>query len=332
MDPVDRLVLSEWEAWGRPGDRVGVVDAPALAAAGLDAGLTVTAWCDDLRDEQALPDGVRVARSGAEFGAQDVYWLRLPKALSALDEYAGWCAGSGAALLAGGRIRHMNHSMNAVLARHFGDVSASLGRSGARVLRARQPRPGGIGWPRTTPQPGWGVTLSHHGATFSGGSVDSGTRLLLSRLDDLADGPDPAEIVDLGCGNGVIGVLLARRFPNATVRGIDVSLAAVRASEESARLNGVHLLVERRDGLAHLGDGSVDLVVTNPPFHIGTAKESTPTLDMLADAGRVLRPGGQVWCVFNSHLPWAAHLRDAVGPTRVVARSRTHTLTRSVKR
>ncbi len=327
---MDELVLDEWRAWGSPGPRVAVIDAPALAHAALDAGLEVVGFCDDLRLQDQLPHEVRVADSGEQFGPLDVAWLRLPTSLDALDEYAGWCAASGADLLAGGRIKHLNRSMNDVLARHYTQISASLGRRGARVLRGQGPRAAGAGlrrWPRTTAQPVWGVTLSHHGAAFAGGSVDAGTRLLLQHLSELPQ--NASQVVDLGCGNGVISVLLARRYPDAGVHAIDVSLAATRSTDESARLNDVEVSVERANGLTHLPDESVDLIATNPPFHVGTARESTPTMSMLSDAARVLRPGGEVWCVFNSHLPWLALLREQVGPAAVIEQNRRYTLVRA---
>jgi methyltransferase small domain protein len=69
------------------------------------------------------------------------------------------------------------------------------------------------------------------------------------------------------------------------------------------------------------------VIATNPPFHRGHAKESAPTLRMFDEAARVLRPGGQLWCVFNSHLPWRRELATRIGRTRVVAQDRNYQLT-----
>lgn len=70
----------------------------------------------------------------------------------------------------------------------------------------------------------------------------------------------------------------------------------------------------------------------NPPFHRGIAKDSEPALEMFAESARVLRPGGQLWCVYNSHLPWKARLTQAVGPTRVEEQNPYYTVTCSVAR
>ncbi|WP_409072386.1 methyltransferase [Neisseria meningitidis] len=53
---------------------------------------------------------------------------------------------------------------------------------------------------------------------------------------------------------------------------------------------------------------------------------------MLADAARVLRPGGTLWCVYNNHLPWASHVQRTVGPTHQVVRNRRYTVIRTVRR
>lgn len=318
MDVVDRLLLAE--AGELPG-RVLVVDAPGVAS-GLADRPGVKAWCDDWREHQGLPDGVRVETLTAP--AADLVLYRLPKSLGELDEVAGLASGAGARLLAGARIRHLNHSMNSVLARHYEQVSASLGVAKARVLRGEVPQPADSPWPKRRFHPDLDLWVAAHGGTFAGTKVDPGTRLLLAHLGRV----DGRRVVDLGCGNGVLSGVLARA--GRDVVATDSSFSAVAATRETARLNGVRVEVSWADGLATLPDASVDAIVSNPPFHQDRAKESSPALAMFADAGRVLVPGGEFWCVFNSHLPWRRELARVLGPTRVVEQNRNYTLTRTV--
>lgn len=367
-DPVDALLLDEARALlaGTAARSVVVLDdatgALCLGAAELlaeDAARrgSVIAHCDSLVDERRLPDGVvrvpRLAGLAAAVAAHDhdqlgamapadqdqlgpvIALVRLPKSVAALGEYAEQLAAAGVDhVLAGGRVKHMTRSMNEALAAAYGRVRASLGRQKSRVLLASSPTPGEPTWPRSRrhrdvatvggPQE---LTLCAHGATFGGTNLDLGTRLLIEHLDP---GPATADAValDLGCGNGTIAVLLARAgWPT---RGLDVSASAVAATAESAAANGVTVDAVRADGLAGLAPASADLIVCNPPFHVGTSKDSGPALAMFADAGRVLRPDGQFWCVFNSHLPWLPPLRR-IGRTEVVAQNRHYTVTRSVR-
>jgi release factor glutamine methyltransferase len=91
---------------------------------------------------------------------------------------------------------------------------------------------------------------------------------------------DPAVIVDLGTGSGVLAIALARRFPDAEVHATDLSAEAL----ELARSNADSLGAEIR---FHLGDlfnplpervaGRVDLMVSNPPYVAESEWESLPT-------------------------------------------------------
>jgi 16S rRNA (guanine1207-N2)-methyltransferase len=90
--------------------------------------------------------------------------------------------------------------------------------------------------------------------------------------------------------------------------------------------------VVRDDAAASLPAGSVDLVVCNPPFHLGTTVSDTVAERLFAGAARVLRPGGELWCVYNSHLPHRRALQRIVGPTRQVTRDPTFTVTASARR
>ena len=168
-----------------------------------------------------------------------------------------------------------------------------------------------------------------HGGAFAGSSVDFGTRLLVSFLPQF---PQEARVVaDLGCGTGVIATLTARQLPAAHVLATDDSSAACRSAEATASRNGVgdRVSVRRADLLDGVEDDSVDLVLCNPPFHRGTTRDSDAAFAMFADAGRVLVPAGELWTVYNSHLPYLTALRRLVGPTKIMGQNPRYVLTRS---
>jgi 16S rRNA (guanine1207-N2)-methyltransferase len=88
----------------------------------------------------------------------------------------------------------------------------------------------------------------------------------------------------------------------------------------------------RDDAGDSLAAGSVDLVVCNPPFHVGAAVVTTAADRLFAAAARVLRPGGELWTVYNSALRYKPELSRTVGPTRVVAQTPKFTVTVSTRR
>ena len=94
---------------------------------------------------------------------------------------------------------------------------------------------------------------------------------------------------------------MARLLPQATIHATDVSWQAIDSTHLTAQANQLDIVTHWCDGLVDIPNESVDAVVTNPPFHRGTAQDHAPTLAMLADAARVLRPGGTLWCVYNNH-------------------------------
>jgi 16S rRNA (guanine1207-N2)-methyltransferase len=143
--------------------------------------------------------------------------------------------------------------------------------------------------------------------------------------------PDARTAIDLGCGTGVIASTLAMRRPGIRMLATDQSAAAVASTRATADANGVgdRVSVVRDDALASQPDASADLIVLNPPFHIGSAVHTGIAHRMFADAGRVLAPGGELWTVWNSHLGYRAALERAVGTTRQIARNAKFTVTAS---
>jgi 16S rRNA (guanine1207-N2)-methyltransferase len=346
VDGADRLLL---ETAGPLLDRspVAVVDdgygALTLGAVALGAD-DVRVAQDLLVAERAL--AANAARTGlagryqplplAEVSAgARLVLARAPKGLDALREVAeavAAVAAPDATLLVGGRVKHLTPAMNDVLRASFGEVSATLGRHKARVLVARGPRPGPPSFPRCRTDDALGLTVCAHGAAFAGARVDPGTRALLAQLDRMA--PDARTALDLGCGTGVLAAALARARPGLTVLATDQSAAAVASARATAAANGLagRIHVKRDDAAGGEPAGSVDLVVCNPPFHLGPAVVTGAAERLFAAAGRVLRPGGELWCVWNSSLPHRGALRRLVGPTGTVSGDRRFVVTRSTRR
>ncbi|WP_411732965.1 class I SAM-dependent methyltransferase [Paeniglutamicibacter sp.] len=267
--------------------------------------------------------------------------VQLPRSLDALEEMLGFVAEHAAAsvtVLATGRIKHMSLSMNEVLGRYFESVTASLGRQKSRVLTATAVRPAA-----DRPAPRFPLQSSHalglpeplqvraFAQTFGGAKLDPGTRFLLEHLEIPLDA---RHAVDLGCGNGTIAAFLALKHPHLAVRASDQSASAVASTGATAAANRVaeRITAVQDDALASLPDASESLVVLNPPFHMGNTVHAGIALKLIADAGRVLAPGGELWCVWNSHLGYRGQLEKLVGPTRQVARNPKFTVTVSTRK
>ena len=350
-DAADRLLADlAGEAVAAPGlavigDGYGALTLAAAARGARD----IRVHQDALTGERALDANAKALDLGGTFehrpldeslvrGARTVL-LRLPRSLDALAEIATLIAEHAhpdVTVYAGGMLKHMTTAMNSVLAEVFGSVEASLARQKARVLTAREPHPAAATvldrWPERTLDADTGLWVCAHGAAFAGTTVDIGTRFLLGVLGQAV--PEARTAIDLGCGTGVLASALAAARPGLHVIATDQSAAAVASASATAAANHVadRVTVVRDDGLRSQPDASADLVVLNPPFHIGGAVHTGIAHRLFADAGRVLAPGGELWTVWNSHLGYRAALERTVGPTRQIARNTKFTVTASRKR
>lgn len=122
-----------------------------------------------------------------------------------------------------------------------------------------------------------------------------GARTLHRRLLDQADLRPGQQVVEIGCGTGNLTVLVKRRQPDATVRGLDPDPEALARATGKARRAG--LAVEFERGFAdHLpyADGSVDRVLSALMVHHLDPADRPAALREVA---RVLAPGGSVHVV-----------------------------------
>lgn len=265
-----------------------------------------------------------------------VVLLQLPKSLAELDEIADAVArhaDPGVILLAGGRVKHMSLGMNAVLERHFREVQPQHARQKSRVLLARGPKPatGAPPFPVTEVNAELGLTVCARGAVFAGTGLDIGTRFLLEFLPRM---PQARHAIDLGCGTGILAAMYARGNPGSRVTATDQSAAAVDSARATAEANGLAGQIEalQDDAMGSLPDASADLILLNPPFHVGAAVHAGAGVKLIEAAGRVLAPGGELWTVFNSHLHYQPALQRLIGPTREVGRNPKFTVTASTRK
>ncbi|MBA8989722.1 16S rRNA (guanine1207-N2)-methyltransferase [Curtobacterium pusillum] len=356
IDGTDRFILDEaphvhGDALRQPGEVAVVDDRHGV----LTLGAITVHGASDVRVVQDSLVGVRALEANAgTFGRRGFHHpesleqafrdvrlvlLRLSKSNDRLDEVARAIARFAApdvVLLCGGVSKHMNLSQNDVLRRYFGEVTPSRGRGKSRLLIAQDPLRASATradatnpWPRSVHVDELGMTLVAHGGVFAGTSLDQGTRVLLDVMDDAV--PTARTAVDLGCGNGVIATAIALRRPSLKVIATDVSAIAVASTRATAQANGVadRVTVVRTDAGDELAEGSAQLVLCNPPFHADTTVTTDAAEAMFRNAATILQSGGELWCVWNSHLRYRGALERSVGATREVVRTPKFTVTAS---
>jgi 16S rRNA (guanine1207-N2)-methyltransferase len=296
-----------------------------------------------------------LARGGVETGAVrllttqdpppgriDVLLVRVPKSLALLEDQLLRLAPAvheGTVVVGTGMVKEIHTSTLKLFERILGPTKTSLAEKKARLIFCT---PGTA--PRTTTSP-WpyryelpdgigtvsGRTVVNHAGVFCADRLDVGTRFFLQHL---PDSKGAQRVVDLGCGNGVVGTAVALANPEAEVLFVDESFQAVASAEATYKANGVPGHAEFRvgDGLAGVADGSADLVLNNPPFHSHQTTTDATAWRMFTGAHGALRPGGELWVIGNRHLGYHAKLRRLFGNSELMASDPKFVVLRAVRK
>ena len=242
--------------------------------------------------------------------------LRVPKQLPYLEYQLAQLAATlpaGATVLAAGMDKHLSPRTAALLEQYIGPTERHRGRRKARLFSAalrtspRAPAPGDNAYYCAELE----AELIALPNVFSREGLDIGSRFLLAHLDQLAP---TGTILDLACGNGVLGLAALQRGLASQLVCCDESAMAIA----STRANAGRLFPERSaDILLHHGDGLLayrgpapQLILCNPPFHINHAVDDFAGRRLLAQCAEALAPGGQLLLVANRHLDYRPTLRQ----------------------
>ncbi|MCL6742652.1 23S rRNA (guanine(1835)-N(2))-methyltransferase RlmG [Kosakonia sp. R1.Fl] len=236
-------------------------------------------------------------------------------------------------IIAGAKARDVHNSTLALFEKILGPTTTSLAWKKARLINCTFSAPAldensmlaswkldGTNW-----------TIHNHANVFSRSGLDIGARFFLQHLPENVEG----EMVDLGCGNGVIGLKLLAQNPNSRVLFADESAMAVA----SARLNveaNLPQAVERSEfminnSLSGVEPDRFDAIVCNPPFHQQSAITDHIAWQMFNDARFCLKYGGELRIVGNRHLDYFRKLKRVFGNCETLATNNKFVVLKAVK-
>lgn len=338
------------------GDRWGALAtalAPHRPVQITDSYLTQRATHANLLRNGVDPDAVRLLSARDTPPERiDVLLIRVPKSLSLLEDQLHRLASAvhpGTVVVGTGKVTEIHTSTLKLFEQILGPTRTSLAVKKARLIfcapaaeRACAPtsarsRAVAGPWPISYTVPegagtGSGLTVVNHAGIFCAERLDIGTRFFLRNLPERRG---PEHVVDLGCGNGVVGTAVAVANPEARLTFTDESFSAVASAEATYAKNvGTDNPAEFvvGDGLATVAAGSADLVLNNPPFHSHQATTDATAWRMFTGSRDVLRPGGELWVVGNRHLGYHTKLRRLFGNCDVMASDPKFVILRSVRR
>jgi 16S rRNA G1207 methylase RsmC len=251
----------------------------------------------------------------------------------------------GTLVLASAKAKDIHANVLAIFREELGETTASLTEKKCRLITARcdlatttplLPKfP--LRWHAevhlASPDNLLSIELINHANVFSREQLDIGARFLLEHLPTI---PAASRVIDLGCGNGVLGVSLLKTNPEIQVTFCDESYMAVDSAKLTVESNCAENLANCKfvvdDSMSKQADLSVDFIICNPPFHQQNAVTDHIAWQMFADARRVLKVGGKLRIVCNRHLGYHEKLSRLFGGCIHIASNAKFTILEAIRR
>ena len=237
-------------------------------------------------------------------------------------------------IIAAGKVKDIHSSTIQLFERFSGPTTTSLAVKKSRLILSKQHNKAQeskfpITWPLEKTQ----FTITNHANVFSRDSLDIGARFFINYL---PQGSKKQRIIDLGCGNGVIGLTTLERCPNALVTFVDESAMAVASAKHNVTTNLPEQLENctflHNDCLTGVESNSADLILCNPPFHQQQAVTDHIAWQMFVDSFRCLRDGGELRIVGNRHLNYHEKLKRLFGGYKLLGSNKKFVVLSAKKR
>ncbi|EFT2362097.1 23S rRNA (guanine(1835)-N(2))-methyltransferase RlmG [Salmonella enterica] len=292
---------------------------------------------ENLRHNGIAESSVTFLDSTADYPqAPGVVLIKVPKTLALLEQQLRALRKVVTAqtrIIAGAKARDIHTSTLELFEKVLGPTTTTLAWKKARLINCTFSHPQLPDAPQTLSwkleDTGW--TIHNHANVFSRTGLDIGARFFMQHLPENLDG----EIVDLGCGNGVIGLSLLAKNPQAKVVFVDESPMAV----DSSRLNVETNLPEAfercefmiNNALSGVEPFRFNAVFCNPPFHQKHALTDNIAWEMFHHARRCLKINGEQYIVANRHLDYFHKLKKIFGNCATIATNNKFVILKAVK-
>lgn len=146
------------------------------------------------------------------------------------------------------------------------------------------------------------LSLVSKAGIYGAEKIDQGSLFLCETLLQYDQKTDFKKVVDIGCGNGFISLVLAKKFKDAEFVATDNNITATTVAEINFKENDIKGSVALGDCADSLTSHQFDLIVSNPPFHQGFDTSENLTIRFLDATERLLTKKGEAWFVMNRFL------------------------------
>ncbi|MFW5389998.1 23S rRNA (guanine(1835)-N(2))-methyltransferase RlmG [Yersinia sp. 2544 StPb PI] len=267
--------------------------------------------------------------------------IKIPKALALLEQQLRalrLVVAPDTVIIAGAKSRDVHNSTLQLFEKILGPTKTTLAWKKSRLIHCEvadipladiplADAPETTDWPLANTE----YVIHNHANVFSRNNLDIGARFFMEILPyDVA-----GKIADLGCGNGVVGLIALEQNPLAEMLFVDESYMAVASSELNITYNRPQDLPRCEfmvsHGLAGVERESLQLVLCNPPFHQQHAVSDHVAWQMFCDAKRCLKVGGELMIVGNRHLDYFHKLKRLFGNCETLDSNQKFMVLKAVK-
>ena len=168
------------------------------------------------------------------------------------------------------------------------------------------------------------LTIASLPGVFSQQKLDLGTALLLENLPKNIHG----NVLDFGCGAGVISCYIGKKYPNIALSLLDVSALAITSAKKTLQINALSGTVFASNSLSEVKT-SYQHVVSNPPFHQGIKTNYQATEDFLKNIKTYMQHQSTITIVANSFLRYSPIMTDNIGKTKTITKRQGFTIYQS---
>ena len=302
-----------------------------------DSYLSELATRQNLQANEIAENSLTFLDSTADYPqAPELVLIKIPKTLALLEQQLRALRRvltPQTRIIAGAKARDIHNSTLALFEKIIGPTTTTLAWKKARLINATFSRPPlaeaaeTLSWPLE----GTDWTIHNHANVFSRTGLDIGARFFMEHLPGNLEG----EVVDLGCGNGVIGLSLLQKNPDAQLVFVDESPMAVASSRLNVETNMPDQLHRCEfminNGLSGVEAFRFNAVFCNPPFHQQHALTDQIAWEMFHHARRCLKINGELYIVANRHLDYFRKLKKIFGNCTTIATNSKFVVLKAVK-
>lgn len=253
-------------------------------------------------------------------GTFDFVLIRLPKNMSFFEDilcHLTHHLNQNSQVICGSMIKHLAPASFDLLQKYMGETTTSLAEKKARLIFASFTKEEVLSpYPLSLKIDHFEFPFINHSNLFSREKLDIGTRFFLEHIPT----GNFTRILDLGCGNGIIGIKARELNPQAKILFSDDSAMAL----ESAKANYKNYFQDEAEYywlncFEAQPKNSLDLVLCNPPFHQQNTIGDFIAWQMFQDSHHCLKAGGKIRVIGNSHLGYHVKLKKLFGSSKVIA-------------